>query len=358
MKRTLTLIITLFACTYCEVTFTTEYNRTAQILDILDNIAIEGIHSSWEFKEYWKDEFRISEEDSSLFHDYNRMRRKYWSSIDTTKTIYTNSHGLFSDPIAISQDPIKTIFNAAPDIDTALQQLESFVDATDLLFLKNFLERYNTQVMSIVTEFEEYAPDIIETITNTLDTSSSVQNNLDKMCRFYGVDDSIEFKILVHWWPRVRRGNTSSCTVRGDALIIRTNDSRRRLQGDNLTSIILHETSHAVEINMNQQEKRRLSDLFLESVTSDTLIKYLSPWRIYEPLAVTIGQMKFLKDSAPDEFTLDENWYSNKWINYIAPKIFPIIEPYLDAGTMVDANFMREVAAIYSETMELALQQQ
>lgn len=355
MNRTLFCILLFSAITCGEITFSIGYNQPAQIIDILDNVATKGAHSNWEFKRYWEKKFGLSRQDDSLFKKYDVIRRKYWITPDTTETIFTNRHGLFVDPIVNSQDPIKTVFNYAQDIETALRQLDTIMTSEDLKFLKTFLTHYNDPVTTIVSEFEEYAPKKIQYIRTTIDTSSIIHNHINKITQFYGVDDSITFKILIQWWPKVPGGNVATCTVRGDALIIRINDSRRTLKGNELISIILHETTHAIESQMDQERKRILTNIFLQSVETDTLINYISPWRVYEPLAVTIGQMKFIKECTPKDFDLNENWYSNRWINHFSRQLFPVIEGYLDSGKMIDDAFMREAAILFSHSIESAL---
>ncbi len=338
-----------------EVRFSIGYSQPAQIIDILDNIATRGARSNWEYRRYWQKRFGVTARDRERFQRYDGIRKKYWIRRDSTETVATSAHGLFVDPLVHTQDPIKTVFHRAASVSAALQELETLLSAEESQFLEAFFAEYHAPVMAVVGEFEAYAPQRVASIEAALDRSSAVRAHLQRMTHFYGVDEPVTFRVLVQWWPRVRRGNAASCTVRGNALIIRVNDSRRTLKGEELVSIILHESSHAVELHMDQAKKRRLTDTFLAALPSDSLRAMVAPWQLFEPLAVTIGQMKYLKERAPEDFDIDDSWYANRWINDFSRQLFPLIEPYLDAGKEIDEPFVKELAALYARLMVAAL---
>lgn len=72
--------------------------------------------------------------------------------------------------------------------------------------------------------------------------------------------------------------------------------------------------------------------LFAESNSITISAKYREIYRnlsrvgLEEPMAVTIGQIQFLKEFFPDRLNWESRLYNNPWISFFAKAINPIIE--------------------------------
>ena len=101
-------------------------------------------------------------------------------------------------------------------------------------------------------------------------------------------------------------------------------------------------------------QKRDLTDIFIRALESkDSLIDQISARTISEPLAVTLGQMKFQEHYFPDNFDVEGgNWYNHNFINDFSIILYPLVSDYIEQNRRIDHDFMKQTADLLSNFLE------
>ncbi len=345
--KSILLIFALTIITYAKVSLNITTSQSAMVIDIMDNVTEFDRHCP-EFKNYWRKRFKISNSDKKSFSKYREVRSNYRVYPKNMGDIRTNQSGVFVNGLSNSIDPILNAFFASSTTEQALTKLSERVSEDDRQFLKQFFDQYSTQLTTLISEFMQYSPKLVKEFRDELEAIDSLGEYLTDIQKFYAVTEDIEFRVIVNWWPKVFGGKAGGASAEGGALIVRINNSRTSLESEELISITVHEAVHAIEMQMSESRKRELSDTFIESVNlQDTLYSNIGPRMIFEPLAVTIGQMIFIKKFYPSEFKLDDNWYANRWINCFSQPLLSLIEPHFTSGEPINSEFMKELADLY-----------
>lgn len=336
---------------FASVKFVIRYSRPLQIIDILDNVArsSEGeMYREWEFYRYWINEFGFNENDKLKFRKYQEIRNKYIEKLpEDFNRIDKNQHGLFTNPIINSRDSVFLIFVQSSTMDDVWQQIETLVDRNDLDFLKSFYKEYEQSLLQIIDQFEIYNKQYIKSFSDKIDNYENLNEFISKVQTFFKVEDSLEYNVFIQWWPKVRKGNVGSAEVKGSVLILRVND-KNRMTLDDYVSVLFHEMVHAIDMTQPIEQKRYLTDCFIKRFENDEdLIKKIRPNSIYEPMAVTLGQMCFIEWDQNQKLKLNrENWYANRWINEFSKTFYPLVSEYFKTNKAIDEQFMQQTAMI------------
>lgn len=346
--KTVVLLLLFTVVLHAKVTLDITTSRAALAIDILDNVSKYNKHCP-EFHKYWKKRYRISFRDTDKFLEYREVREKYFAHPEVNSDIRTNQNGIFVSSMANDADPILNIFFKSATVNEALNNLKGIVEAEDIELLRTIFDLYKEQLDALISDFESYAPKSIAAFQSQFDEINNLETFFSEIQNFYGLNGNIHFTVLINWWPHVRRGKSGGACVAGNALVIRINDSRHTLNEETLISIILHELVHAIEMRIPPDRKHALSKVFIDEVNKqDSTYVEIPAKIIYEPMAVAIGQMLFMKRFFTKEFKLEnDDWYANKWINCFAQPLLSRVESYFDEERTIDTDFMEELATLY-----------
>ncbi len=339
---------------FASVNFVFQYSQPLQVIDILDNVARSsqgGIYREWEFYKYWEKEFGFSKKDKQEFLRYREIRDKYTEKLpEDVNRIDKNQHGLFVNPAINSRDTILSIFIESATMDDVWSPVEKIVDSADFAFFKSFYKKFEPFLIQMTDQFESYNKPYIKSFNDKIASYKNLDEFISKIQAFYKVKDSLEYNVFIQWWPKVRKGNAGSAEVKGGALILRVNDNSR-MTLDDYVSVLFHEMVHAIDMYQPTDQKRYLTDCFIQKFQNDKdIIKKIKPNSIYEPLAVTLGQMCFIEWDHNQTLKLDRgNWYSNRWINEFSIILYPLVSEFFNTGKTIDKLFMEQTSVLLYE---------
>lgn len=347
MKRVM-LLLCLVLFVEARLTLSFKISSAAQAIDILDNISQFNQYNP-EFLHYWKKHFGLSMEDTDNFLRYVAIRKRYCKQALELNDIRKNSSGVFVASKSEYEDPVLNVFFSSKTVAEALNKVANFVSKEDCDTLGFIFEHYKAELASIENRFDTYAMKRVNQLEHDLQAIPGLRDYWIDLLTFYGFSDSITVPIVVNWWPRTRRGNSGAASMAGEALLLRLNSSKRSLRDKELMGVMVHELVHAIESRIESGRKRFFSDVFIAQAANEyPVLTDISPKVLYEPLAVALGQILFMKRFFPNSFELEnDDWYANPWINSFAQELFPLVESYMKSGKSMDGHFMEEMARIY-----------
>lgn len=321
-----------------------EYRELANQFHVLDHLT-ESIPSFFlvpDYKKEWIAHFgELSEMDCVYFKAYQALRKKYQNTSFFDKITPSEKSGLFApDPNDIV-DTIAEAFYTSQTIEAALEQLNGKLEPQELQLVDHFFALYKDQVNAFAQFDRKKLEAQIECINRELSSQNGIQTFSESIA-FYKATPQ-EFKsILAVWGPK----NVLSGISYSNHLQIRfpVDD----LPADDLVlmqflaSVILHEATHHISGTAPSEQKKELTQAFLQEVNKIERIDYANV--VEEPL-VMAHQMRFVKIAYPEWYSEDADWFNHP----LAKHYLVVLEEYVENMRSIDTTFMIKLAEIYKK---------
>jgi hypothetical protein len=320
-----------------------EYSKSADIFELMDNV------SNWwpgftevEYEKYWNKNIKSQPDDIQLFQKYISLREKYYNDPDQKeKNPLKNRNGFFSTSGLLASDPYAEAFYSSNTLEEAYGKLENKVLPAELEFVKKFYSHFQSRYEPLINEDEKAFEGSIALVKKVFD-NDGIQEYFEKIVNFFNTKVNLRYRVLYTWWPPIERDNASPT---GQFLIMRKNPSKHKDRND--SDIVAHEIIHTISTNQPLDQKKKLTDDFLEKCSIQDKLKKLVI--LEEPLAVAFGQLLFTEKFNPKHFSLSESLYNNPWINTFSRLIFLPLKSRFEKGENINQGFINEASSLCSD---------
>ncbi|MDO9183062.1 MAG: hypothetical protein Q7U04_11670, partial [Bacteriovorax sp.] len=298
-----------------------------------------------EFQKYWAKRFGLTSEDRDLFKQYDVVRQKYYKGLGLPKDdIGPFKDGLFSKRSGITEDQIAPSFYSSDTLEQSYGKLEKVIKQEDLVFLKSFHKHFKVNYQILLSESEPFR-------NKTKELNRKLQDKkyadfFAKISRYYSVAENMKYEVLYTWFPPLDRDSASPT----NSFLVFQQHPIKHIDSDD-EDIVFHEIIHTISARQPQKQKEEISKTFLEACPN-IKEKFIGLYRgrvLEEPMAVTIGQIIFLKKFFPKRLKWDSKLYNNPWISEFAKLIYPVIESELDQNNIFSVETGKKLGFLCNE---------
>jgi hypothetical protein len=319
---------------------TLKFNRLANNFHILDQIS-ESLPEFYLLPEY-KDALKHEFLDKELLGKYREIRKKHQIAPDALTIAFSNGNLFAPNPQELI-DPILDAFFTSESIDQALSKLVQILTEEEISIISQAFKKYEPIFKRLEMTDTSAMTHNLNLLNANID-NDKIDSHLISIRSFYNAPPKDFTTVLLLWYP-LSTGFTG-CAYR-DHLIIRT--SGKEIPDSDivkmLVSVIVHEATHHASSYASTEQKLRLSEIFQSKIDIKNLPHFLNA--IEEPLVLAL-QMVFLKNSYPEIFERNPDWFNEP----MAIKIFPLVEKYFNAKQVIDAEFIETCAMALAESRQ------
>lgn len=301
-------------------------------------------------QEYWTKKFGLIAEDQILFKKYDDIRKRYYKGLGVAKDdIGPYADGLFAKKSGITEDLLAPLFYSSNNLQEALAKVKKLVSDDDFIFLQSFYEHYKTKYQVLLDESTPFKKKVQE--LNKKLQNKKYNKFFSQIANYYQVSENMKYEVLYTWFPPLE---SDSASPTNNFLIFQQNPIKHINSKDE--DIIFHEIIHTLSARQSQKQKEEISKIFLDacpSVNNKSLAIY-GGRILEEPMAVTIGQILFLKKFFPERLKWNSQLYNNPWISSFAKLINPIIEKELDQKLYFSVETGKKLGFLCNELFSAA----
>ena len=171
-----------------------------------------------------------------------------------------------------------------------------------------------------------------------------VKKYFSDVATFYNVKPELTYRILFVWFPPIKRSNASPT---GRFLIMRYNPAEDLEMAKSDSDIAFHEVVHVISTHQSLEQKKKLTEKFLEICPVREKLKSLTI--LEEPLAVIFGQAIYLQKFNPEKLDLSKPLYNNPWISSYSKLLLPIIKKELNGKKNINDGAIEKAALVCKE---------
>lgn len=287
-----------------KITIRAGYHAPADLFSVMDQTTLwyEGFNDR-AYREAWTERFGWSDDDQDMANRYKKYRKRTFNDrTQTDKAYRARRDGIFAALSSFSSmiDPLAEHFIASRTIPGALSTLETIASAEDAQMLRSFYAHFRPKWQLLLKESEAFVSQA--TTLNEDLTGDRVDAYLARMSGFYRIDADLEFNAFFVWWPPIDR---TLADVSGQTIFLRLNPIKHADKGG-WAEIVMHEAVHYISAHQPPEQKRALTEEFLEICPAKTENLYDL---LEEPLAIAWGQAAFAKYGRGKPLDPSENWY-------------------------------------------------
>jgi hypothetical protein len=320
-----------------------KYADHIDIFNFIDNLSSwhPGITSS-AYYEYWRIHHLLKSEDDKNLSIIRNIRKKYYTP-PLNQMLGTKSD---------NEDPIALTFYKSRNYQDALISLKSVLSKEDHLSYTAALESFYDRIQSILSK-NDYVKIIISNFNKTTSNQITYQF-LEQASSFYHYKPkTININIFIVWRPI--EDNDSAFIL--DNFIILKVPNERKINNlprniATLNSIVMHEIMHYFSSGLPQSINNYL-ELAIKKETG--FEKYLSNlifnFFIEEPLAVIIGQQRYMKYVYPQFYDIYDDVYANAWVRTLSILAQPLVESYLNSNKQIDEHFINKYIVLTRDVL-------
>jgi|GEM_PF-2547661 len=321
------------------------YHLLADQFHILDHLSasVPEFFLIPDYKIAWKKRFGLSQADTQLLNQYQKLRKKYQSSDCFLKTSpLALPSGLFAPHPDEVSDPIANAFYICDTYEQALGQLSDTLSTEELLCIKKTFETFKEKATVLLSHDKNRIQQLLDYFNQELARTKAILY-LDQVRNFYQAQPRPLKSILLFWRPS---GNGFSAACMGDHLQIITPFETLPLQDTQLmhflTSVIVHEAIHHISGCACNSQKKQFTDCFFSHTKGITSPHFL--YLLEEPL-VMAHQMCFVKQAYPD-FDIKASGYFDQ---PLAHRFYLMVKQYHETNSTIDDTFITQCAQIHNE---------
>ncbi len=346
MKILITLLLLISHCiTQANIKVEVQFSYSANYFDLMDNVSNwwEGFTEPQYQIEWQKRNGPLTEVDKKFFGQYKTLREKYYNDPDQKEKDPTkNRNGLFSRLGAIEADPIAEAFYDSQSLDESFQKTSKILTKEEVDLLRKFYVHFQPAAANFLKESEAFNK-IIPTLRKSL-SGKKIAQYFSEVAAFYNVQPKLVYKVLLVWFPPIKRSNASPT---GKYLVMRYNPIEDLEMAQEESEIAFHEIVHSISSQQSLAQKQKLTQDFLNICSVKDRLKALTI--LEEPLAVVFGQAIYLEKFNPKKLDLVEPLYNNPWISSYAKLLLPIAKDYLKFKKNINQGFIQKAALVCEE---------
>ncbi|MEO1476855.1 MAG: hypothetical protein AAFS13_10790, partial [Pseudomonadota bacterium] len=325
-----------------------EYHAPTNLFAVMDETAYwyPGFNNS-EHREAWTERFGWSREDQAIANRYKRYRKRTFDDSDQTDAATRlKQDGIFitRSSIAPEADPLGAHFFRSATIEDALTNLESIMSASDAEMLRSFYAHFRPKWQSLLDESEAFASQAAELDIEL--TSADISTFLRRVSAFYSVDDDLEFTMRLVWWPPVRR---TFAYAKGQTFLLYRHPVMHIGESDR-ADIAIHEAVHYISAHQTFEQKRTLSERFLEGCPVAVSANQYD--LLEEPLAIAWGQIAFAKYVRGEQLDLSDSLYSRALPDLMAKLIWLEIDAIYESDETISDGLIDTAAKHCAAVLE------
>ena len=331
---------------FAKITISAEYHRPTDLFALMDGV------SNWYFnddsyRKSWVDRFGWSSNDKKVVKFYRKYRdRTYYDRAQKDKKFRKNQDGIFAarSSYSIKTDPLAEHFINSITIEEALLNLDNIVSSADASNLRAFYENFRSKWVTILTESKDFTSHL-QALNDNLE-GNKVEHYLNRISAFYRVELDLRFKARFIWWPPINR---TLADISGNTIFLRLNPSKHAAKGD-WAEIVMHELIHYISAHQPIEQKRSLSEKFLEICP----FKGNKPYDyLEEPMAIAWGQAAFAKYVQGQPLDPSQDWYNRPLPEVMGRLIWLEVDSIYGSETTIDERFIQRVAKNCSRLLSI-----
>jgi len=235
---------------------------------------------------------------------------------------------------------LRRVFLEAPDLESALEIAELDMDPDHVATLRETLDYFEPKYETIwqdgripVRFLSRFAND---------PKRDDLEDLLARITRFFGADLSELPRPAVVLIP-VSTGYGTHAAAVGPYLLVEVRPPDRLPQQ---ASVIVHENSHFLFINMDPGRRQRIEAI----VASSTSERTLEAWEtLHEALPTAFGQGVADRIFRPRSWSTRQPWYHTRKVDAYAKALYPLVRKALDSGEPFDEAFLKKAIELYPQ---------
>jgi hypothetical protein len=232
---------------------------------------------------------------------------------------------------------LRRTFLDAPDLVSALESAELEVDPEDMAALRETFAYFGPKYEAIWQD-GQVPVRFLSRFAND-PKRVELESLLARITGFFDTDLSELPRPTVVLAP-VPTGYGTHATAIGPYLLIEVRPPDRLRQQ---ASVIVHENSHFLFINMNPERRRRI-EAFVASSSERTR----EAWEtLHEALPTAIGQGVADRIFRPRSWSKQQVWYHTRKVDAYAKALYPLVRKALDSGEPFDKAFLKQAIEVY-----------
>lgn len=334
------LVVLLPQCASADITIRAQYHDPTNLFAIMDETAYwyPGFNNS-EHRDAWAERFGWSNNDQAMADRYKHYRQRTFDDSDQTDAdTRRQQDGIFvtRSSIAPEADPLAEHFFKSATIEGALSNLEAIMSADNANMLRTFYAHFRPKWQILLEESKAFVPQAHA--LNAELTNPDIASFLTRVGAFYRVDDDLEFTVRLVWWPPVRR---TFAYAKGQTFLLYRHPEEHVGESDR-ADIAIHETVHYISAHQTPEQKRDLSDAYLDSCPVTVAANQYD--LLEEPLAIAWGQIAFTKYVRGDRLDLSKSLYNRALPDVLAKLFWLEIDAIYAADETITDGFIDRLA--------------
>jgi hypothetical protein len=343
------LIAGLVSPIRADLTLNSGYDEPADLFVLMDNVSwwSSGGFLDRPYRDYWESQYTVTAEDQAWFDRYAEYRRRTYSDPGQAfQDPREGPDGYFAkrSSMAPESDPLAHHMIGSGSIDAALETLPQAVGEADAQTLRGFYRHFEDQWRPILAESAAFAERA--TALNATLSGPEVQRYVDRLTGFFNVELDRDFGVYFVWWPPIDR---TAAGITGSAFVIKSHPQRHANE-DGWEGIAMHELVHFISAHQSSDQKRTLTDQFLEICPADSSASLYDI--IEEPLAVAWGNAAFGKFVMDSPLHPAESWYFRPLPATMGRLIWPLVDRIYKSDTRITDGFIPHAAMMCRRLLE------
>ena len=177
-------------------------------------------------------------------------------------------------------------------------------------------------------------------------TGDRVDTYLDRISTFYGVEEDLAFTARFVWWPPIDR---TFAYIKGRTFLMYRHPEQHA-DDDDWAGIIMHESVHYLSAHQPAEQKRALSERFLEICPAKADNTY---HLLEEPLAVVWGQIAFATHVLNAPIDPSEELYRAPAPDLIGRLLWPHVDALYETDATIHNGLIETAASYCARLLEI-----